>query len=117
VRVQRNQEALPLRTSGSPLSQPGTAQSVVNTLIFASGSALVGTFLGTFLAFIVARTDARFSKAVGYAVVLLVALPFFVVDMAWTYLANPTNGLLNILLWKAVEKNYLLCSTCTVWEE
>lgn len=86
------------------LSQPGTAQSVVNTLIFASGSALVGTFLGTFLAFIVARTDARFGKAVGYAVVLLVALPFFVEDMAWTYLANPTDGLLNILLWKLLEK-------------
>ena len=85
-------------------SQPGTAQSVVNTLVFASGSAFVGTFLGTSLAFVVARTDVKFGRAVGYAVVLLVALPFFVEDMAWTYLANPTDGLLNILLWRLFGK-------------
>jgi|SRR5579875_260948 iron(III) transport system permease protein len=86
------------RNFETAFTQPGTAQSIMNTLEFAAGSALVGTVLGTLLAFVVARTDARFGKMVGYSVVLLVVLPYFVEDMAWTYLANPTNGILNIFI-------------------
>ncbi|MFY1636519.1 ABC transporter permease [Solwaraspora sp. WMMB335] len=66
------------------------------TVQFAGGSTLVALALGTFLAWIVARTNAPFRNLVGVLTIVQMAVPGILVPVAWTFLASPKIGAINV---------------------
>lgn len=66
------------------------------TVQFAVGSTLVALALGTFLAWIVARTNVPFRNVVGVLTVVQMAVPGILVPVAWTFLASPKIGVINV---------------------
>ncbi|MEM4559806.1 MAG: iron ABC transporter permease [Candidatus Caldarchaeum sp.] len=69
---------------------------LLNTVVFAAGSAFIATALGSTLAFLTTRTDVPFRKAVVYAPILMFAMPSSVESMGWTFLLSPRTGLVNV---------------------
>ncbi|MDG4828289.1 iron ABC transporter permease [Solwaraspora sp. WMMD1047] len=66
------------------------------TVQFAGGSTLVALVLGTFLAWIVARTNVPFRNLVGVLTIVQMAVPGILVPIAWTFLASPSIGAINV---------------------
>ncbi|WFE27236.1 iron ABC transporter permease [Solwaraspora sp. WMMD791] len=66
------------------------------TVQFAVGSTLVALALGTFLAWIVARTNVPFRNVVGVLTVVQMAVPGILIPVAWTFLASPNIGAINV---------------------
>lgn len=69
---------------------------LLNTFVFAAGSALLATVVGSTLAFLASRTDVFFKKAVVYASLSTFAIPSSVESIGWTYLLSPRTGLVNM---------------------
>ncbi len=78
------------------LSDPSTAGAVFTSVVYSIGSALLATAGGFIIAFLVHRTDAPFRRLMTITILVTLAIPFFVEDISWGYLLNPTNGLFNI---------------------
>ena len=73
-----------------------------NSLVFASGAALLSLALGTALAWLNERTDTPF-KSLFYALsVVPLVIPGILFVAAWIMLASPRIGLLNLLLQRAL---------------
>jgi len=72
-------------------------KAVVNSLLLSSGVALLSTFIGVALSYILARTDIPMANFWRSAFVLPYAIPPIVGAIAWILLANPSNGHLNNL--------------------
>ncbi|MFY1695273.1 ABC transporter permease [Solwaraspora sp. WMMA2101] len=66
------------------------------TVQFAVGSTLVALALGTFLAWIVARTNVPLRNVVGVLTVVQMAVPGILIPVAWTFLASPNIGAINV---------------------
>ncbi|WP_326552121.1 ABC transporter permease [Micromonospora sp. NBC_01813] len=66
------------------------------TVQFAVGSTLVALVLGTFLAWIVARTNVPLRNLVGVLTIVQMAVPGILVPIAWTFLASPNIGAINV---------------------
>ncbi|MDG4764373.1 iron ABC transporter permease [Solwaraspora sp. WMMD406] len=66
------------------------------TVQFAVGSTLVALVLGTFLAWIVARTNVPLRNVVGVLTIVQMAVPGILVPVAWTFLASPNIGAINV---------------------
>lgn len=66
------------------------------TIQFALGSTLVALALGTFLAWVVARTNAPFRQVIGLLTIVQMAVPGILIPVAWTFLASPEIGVLNV---------------------
>lgn len=80
------------------LATSSGARSLVNSAVIGAGAALVSLVVGASLAFIAARTDApwrRFIFIVGMAPMFL---PSIVGSLAWSLLASPNTGYINIAL-------------------
>lgn len=80
------------------LGSPEALGALGNSLMVGLGSAAIALVIGAFLAFLVARTDAparRFLFFVGMAPMFIPAL---VGALAWSLLASPSAGYVNILL-------------------
>lgn len=65
------------------------------TVQFAGGSMLVALVMGTFLAWIVARTNAPFRNVIGLLTLVQMAVPGILLPVAWIFLAGPEVGVLN----------------------
>ena len=76
-------------------SAPGV---ILNTLAYSIGAALFSIGLAFLLAIIVQRTDAPFRRFANYSILVVLALPWLIEDIAWTYLLSPKIGLYNLLL-------------------
>lgn len=69
-----------------------------NSIVYAAGSAILATVVAIFLSVAVNKTDAPFKKLVVYSLLVTLAVPWMVEDMAWTYLLAPRTGLYNLWL-------------------
>lgn len=68
-----------------------------NSFVFAVGSAIVATVLGTALAYLVARTDVPLRGLVYATAVIPLIIPGILYTIAWILLGSGENGWLNTL--------------------
>jgi iron(III) transport system permease protein len=80
----------------SALSSGRLVEVTWTTIQFAAGSTLVALVLGTFLAWVVARTNAPFRNVVGLLTIVQMAVPGILIPVAWTFLASPEVGVINV---------------------
>lgn len=71
--------------------------AILNSVIIGAGSAIIAVAIGSFLAFLAARSNLRGRAAIYLAGVLPLILPSYVGALAWGILGNPNAGLLNII--------------------
>lgn len=69
-----------------------------NSVIYAAGSALLGTVLGAFLAWIVARTNTPGKALVELLPLYPILMPPIMKNIAWILLLAPRSGILNGVL-------------------
>jgi iron(III) transport system permease protein len=68
---------------------------LANSFAFAAGATALSLFIGTALAYLIARTDVP-GKALMYAAsVVPLIIPGILHTIAWTFLLDPTNGIVN----------------------
>ncbi len=80
------------------LSDPDTYQALLNSVIIAAGVTLVSTTIGTFFAWLVARTDLPFKKIMKALFLVPFMLPSFIGALAWKVLLSSRAGYINKLL-------------------
>ncbi|MCE1197021.1 iron ABC transporter permease [bacterium] len=80
------------------LMDPDTYQALLNSVVIASGVTLVSTTIGTFFAWLVARTDLPFKKVMKALFLVPFMLPSFIGALAWKVLLSPRAGYINKLL-------------------
>jgi len=80
------------------LSDPDTYQALLNSVIIASGVTLVSTVIGTFFAWLIARTDLPFKKVMKALFLVPFMLPSFIGALAWKVLLSSRAGYINKLL-------------------
>ncbi len=79
------------------LSDPDTYQALWNSVLIASGTTLVSTTIGTFFAWLVARTDLPFKKTMKALFLVPFMLPSFIGALAWKVLLSSRAGYINKL--------------------
>jgi iron(III) transport system permease protein len=80
------------------LTDPKLGSMIVNSLVFAVGSAIFGTALGATLAWIVARTNTPGRALVELLPLYPLLMPPIMKSIAWILLLSPRSGILNNLL-------------------
>lgn len=79
-------------------SQAG--QMFLNSLVFAVGSAALALVIGTALAYVQVRTDAPGKGLLFAASMVPLIVPGVLYAIAWIFLANPTVGILNTVIFQ-----------------
>jgi len=79
-------------------SDPLTYQLLINSFIFAGGSAVLATFLAATLAWISIRTNAPFRKFFELTAIVPNIFPPVMLAVSWTILLSPRTGLINRVL-------------------
>jgi iron(III) transport system permease protein len=75
----------------------GRLLSVTGTTVkFAGGSMVVALVCGTFLAWVTARTNAPLRALIGLLTLVQMAVPGILIPVAWTFIAGPEIGVLNV---------------------
>ena len=75
----------------------GIADLTVNTLVFVFGATAVGMGTGTLLAYVHARTDIRFKRALLILSLGPLVLPGLLYTTGWILLGAPRSGILNMV--------------------
>lgn len=73
----------------------GFKSGLVNTLITSGGGAIIAVLIGTWLAFLIARTNVPFKGLITLTGVVPFFVSAFVHAFAWSALADPRVGILN----------------------
>jgi iron(III) transport system permease protein len=73
-------------------------EASLNTLSFALVSTLFSFVLGTFLAWIVARTNTPFAQLIGVVTIGRIIIPGVIITISWILLASPSIGILNYFI-------------------
>ncbi|MBN9080172.1 MAG: hypothetical protein BGP04_18055 [Rhizobiales bacterium 62-17] len=79
-------------------TDPDLWRLFARTLHFALGSSLFALLIGTGLAWLVERTDIRGAGLVRALMILPMAMPPFIMAIAWTILLSPRTGIVNLAL-------------------
>ncbi|MBI2531275.1 MAG: iron ABC transporter permease [Deltaproteobacteria bacterium] len=82
----------------SAYTDPLTYKLLLNSFIFAGGSAILATILATTLAWISIRTNAPFRKFFELTAIVPNIFPPAMLAVSWTMLLSPRTGLINRLL-------------------
>lgn len=80
------------------LSNPRMLTLIGNTLTYALGSVLIGVTLAFGAAWFVERTDMPLKTTVRTMMYSWMAVPPIVLAFGWILLANPGNGIINVIL-------------------
>ena len=80
------------------LHDPQILPMLKNSVIYAGGSAILGTFLGAMLAWIVARTNTPGKTLVELMPLYPILMPPVMKNIAWVLLLSPKSGILNNML-------------------
>lgn len=80
------------------LTDPHILPMIVNSMVYALGSAALGTLLGAFLAWIVARTNTPGKALVELMPLYPILMPPIMKNIAWILLLAPKSGILNNFL-------------------
>ena len=73
----------------------GFWQATWNTLYFAIASTALSFGLGTFLAWVVHRTNTPFARLIGVITLGRIIIPGILITVSWILLASPSIGVLN----------------------
>lgn len=93
-----DESGITLSNISRALTHPRLLDAVWNTFIFGAGTAVVAVVGGTFLAYLVARTDIGM-KPLLYAIgVVPLVIPGLLYTIAWIMLAGPRAGILTPLV-------------------
>lgn len=88
-------DTLTLRHYVDAITSPYTYSTLVGSVVFSAGSAVVALVLGTGIAWLLERTNVRF-RAAGYAITLVpLVLPAILETIAWIFLLSPNYGYIN----------------------
>jgi iron(III) transport system permease protein len=79
-------------------ADPWTYRLLANTFLFAGGSLLLGMSIAIAMAWLVERTDMPFKEYAYIAIFLPMAMPGFITAFGWTFLLNPSNGIINVIV-------------------
>ena len=79
-------------------SDPLTFSLLVNSFVFAGGSALLATVLAAVLAWISVRTNAPFRRLIQLTAIVPNIFPPLMLGVSWVLLLNPRVGLVNLAL-------------------
>jgi iron(III) transport system permease protein len=79
------------------IHNPATVGVLGNTVIYVLGSAVLGLALSLSLTYLLERTDVPGRKLFRSVILSPMAVPAIVMAIAWTFVANPTNGPLSRL--------------------
>ncbi len=79
----------------SALGEGSTYSSLKNSLIYTVGATALATFLGAFFAFVSTRTEVRLRGLITPVMLLVLILPTLMYAISWSFLANPSVGVLN----------------------
>lgn len=80
------------------LSQRDTYEAIMNSLIIAAGTTILGTIIGVFFAWLVSRTDLPFKGTMKTLFLIPFMLPSFIGALAWKMLLSPRAGYVNRFL-------------------
>jgi iron(III) transport system permease protein len=92
---------LTLENYRTAYSDPETFEVILNSFVFAAGSALLSIVLATVMAWVVIRTNAPGRRFFELIAVVPNIMPPLLIAVTWTFLLNPSTGLLNVLLMTA----------------
>lgn len=98
VEVAPRQFALTLQNYLAAYASPYTYSTFRNSLVFASGSAVLAFALGTTLAWLVERTNTPLRLVFIPIAVVPLILPGVLESIAWIFLLSPKFGYLNVAL-------------------
>lgn len=87
-------------------SDPRVGGALVNTVVFALGSATLSTLLAMMVAWIIVRTNTPLRGTFEIVAIAPNLLPAILVAVAWTLLLNPENGIINAFLQNALGLGY-----------
>ena len=90
--------SLSLKYFGKVLSSKSTLTALKNTLIISFGTACLSLILAIPLSWLLTRTDVPNQSRWRSLFCLPYAIPPYIGAMAWIYLANPTNGIINQII-------------------
>ncbi len=79
-------------------SDPVTYQLLLNTMWFTTGTVVMSVGLAILFAWFLERTNVPFRRLLFTLIMAPMSMPPIVTAMSWAMLANPTNGILNIVL-------------------
>ena len=98
-------EALPFDRVGLTLANfitayghPATLHLLYNTIVYASGSVLLGLVIAGTLAWLVERTDVPLRGTIRLLIFAAMPVPPLAFVFGWILLGNPNNGIINVLL-------------------
>lgn len=89
---------LTLQHYRSAYADPDTWKLLVNSFVFAGGSAVLSLLLAGVMAWVAVRTNAPGARLFELIAIVPNIMPPLLIAVAWTLLLNPTVGLLNVLL-------------------
>lgn len=85
-------EGLGLANIGNAYDVPGTGEMLLNSVLFAGGSAVVSTVTGTALAFFCVRSNAPLKPLLYAASIVPLIVPGILYTIAWVYLIGGNVG-------------------------
>jgi iron(III) transport system permease protein len=89
---------LSLQNFVAAFSVSGTVAMVVNSVVFAVGTAVLSTVTGTALAYICARTNAPLKPVMYATSVVPLIIPGILFTISWIFLLSDDIGILNVAL-------------------
>jgi iron(III) transport system permease protein len=90
------------------ISSQGVHRAFVNSIVVATGAAVVGTGLGVVLAWLTVRTDLPAAGFWHAALLLPYMIPPFIGAIAWVYLLSPVGYLNRLWMWLSGSSHPLL---------
>ena len=94
-------------------SEPANYSSLANTLKLSILTVLFGTIIGSFFAWLVARTDLPFKEFFKTAFLIPYMIPPFIGAIAWGFLLSPRTGYYNVWFMKLFNTLYAFCQSKT----
>lgn len=77
---------------------PDTYHLILNSFVFAVGSALLSILLGAVMAWITIRTNAPLRGLFELTAIVPNIIPPLLIAVSWTFLLNPSKGVINMAL-------------------
>jgi iron(III) transport system permease protein len=79
-------------------SDPETFEVILNSFVFAAGSALLSIVFAAAIAWVVVRTNAPGRRFLELIAVVPNIMPPLLIAVAWTFLLNPSTGVINVVV-------------------
>lgn len=83
-------------------SDPETFEVILNSFVFAAGSAFLSVAFAAVIAWVVVRTNAPGRRMLELVAVVPNIMPPLLIAVAWTLLLNPSTGAVNTLMMSAL---------------